>query len=149
MPDESLSGVDRDDWASSRSVSDPLAVGDTITFSKPVTDADVRSFAAASGDTNPLHLDADAAAETQFGERIAHGALGAGLIGAALARLPGTVVYLSQELAFTAPITIGDRPTARCELRAVLDGDRYRLATRVEVDGTPAIDGEAVVMIEP
>ncbi|ERG88425.1 MAG: acyl dehydratase [halophilic archaeon J07HX5] len=149
MPDESLSGVDRDDWESSRSVSDPLAVGDTVTFTKTITDADVRSFATASGDTNPLHLDADAAAKTQFGERIVHGALGTGLIGAALARFPGTVVYLSQELAFNAPITIGDRPTARCELRAVLDGDRYRLVTRVGVEDIPAIDGEAVVLIEP
>ncbi|MFJ2239303.1 SDR family NAD(P)-dependent oxidoreductase [Streptomyces sp. NPDC087859] len=40
-----------------------------------ITEEDIQRFAAASGDTNPLHTDADYAARTSFGRPIAHGAL--------------------------------------------------------------------------
>lgn len=145
---ENLTDADEESWESSRSVSEELTAGDVVTFTKTITDDDVRSFAAASGDTNPLHLDSTAAAETRFGERIVHGALLTGLIGAALARLPGTVVYLSQDLEFRAPVGIGDRPTARCELETSLGNGRYRLSTTVETGDETAVDGTATILIE-
>ncbi|WP_206326773.1 SDR family NAD(P)-dependent oxidoreductase [Streptomyces sp. S3(2020)] len=40
-----------------------------------ISEEDIRRFAAASGDANPLHTDADYAARTSFGRPIAHGAL--------------------------------------------------------------------------
>ncbi|MFI1720552.1 SDR family NAD(P)-dependent oxidoreductase [Streptomyces sp. NPDC020489] len=40
-----------------------------------ITEEDIRRFAAASGDANPLHTDAEYAARTSFGRPIAHGAL--------------------------------------------------------------------------
>lgn len=43
---------------------------------RTVTEADVVSFAATTGDYNPMHTDAVAAAGGRFGERVAHGALG-------------------------------------------------------------------------
>ena len=46
------------------------------------TSDDVQLFAAASGDCNPLHLDAEFCRQTSFGVRIVHGALVAiGLLG--------------------------------------------------------------------
>ena len=42
---------------------------------RTITAADVVAFAGVSGDFNPLHVDAVHAAATDFGERIAHGAL--------------------------------------------------------------------------
>ena len=80
------------------------------TFAKTVTDADIVLFAGISGDTNPVHLDAEAAAGTLFKERIAHGMLSAGFISAVLGtRLPGPgCIYLSQSLKFLAPVRIGD-----------------------------------------
>jgi acyl dehydratase len=42
---------------------------------RTVTDADISAFAGISGDFNPLHTDAVFAAQTTYGERIAHGAL--------------------------------------------------------------------------
>lgn len=125
-----------------------LSVGDTIHFSKILSDDDVQQFAAASGDTNPLHLDESAAAETRFGGRIVHGALVTGLISAALARLPGTVVYLSQDAEFRAPVRIGDRVTADVEAVEDLGGNRFRLRTQVLRDDDVVVDGEAVVLIE-
>jgi len=126
-----------------------LGVGDRVTFSKTLTDDDVTSFAAASGDTNPLHLDEEYAAETRFKSRIAHGTLVGGLISAALARLPGLVVYLSQDLEFHNPVRIGDRCTAECEIVEDLGNRQYRLTTTVfSSNGDTVIDGEAVVLID-
>ena len=52
-------------------------------------------FSAVSTDTNPVHLDAEAAAASMFGERIAHGMLSAGLISAVLGtKLPGAGQHL-------------------------------------------------------
>lgn len=127
---------------------DGLSVGDQVQFTKTLTDEDVARFAAASGDTNPIHLDDQWAEETRFEGRIVHGTLAAGLISAALARLPGGVVYLSQDLEFQAPVRIGDRITADVEVVEDLGGERYRLRTRVRKGDTTVIDGEAVILID-
>lgn len=126
-----------------------VAVGDVAEFTKTLSREDVERFATSTGDTNRLHLEDEYAAETRFGRRIAHGALAAGLVSAALARLPGLTVYLSQDLAFQAPVEIGSRVTASCEVVEDLGGDRYRLTTDVYTeDDTQAIEGEAVVLID-
>jgi len=152
-PDGSESSVayGRPDWRTERTLADPdaVTVGDTITFSKHLREADVRRFADASGDTNRLHLDESFAARGRFGEPIVHGVLVAGLVSAALARLPGAVVYLSQDLRFLAPVAVGSRATATCRVVESLGGDRYRLTTTVtDEDGTDAVDGEATVLVD-
>lgn len=120
-----------------------------MSFTKSLSDEDVREFAAASGDTNRLHLDDAYAAETRFGGRIVHGALLGGLISAALARLPGVVIYLSQELSFVKPVRVGDEPTATVEIVEALGGNRFRLAVEVvRDDGEQALEGTAVVLVE-
>ena len=45
---------------------DELAIGDGIEVSRLVTARDVELFAVVSGDHNPLHLDPEYAATTQF-----------------------------------------------------------------------------------
>jgi acyl dehydratase len=127
---------------------DRLGVGDRVEFTKRISDNDVKQFAAASGDTNPLHLDDEFASKTRFKGRIAHGTLVGGLISAALARLPGLTIYLSQDLEFHNPVRIGDRLTAEIEIVEDLGDDQYRLTTRVVDDGDVVIDGEAVVLID-
>jgi acyl dehydratase/CBS domain-containing protein len=124
-----------------------IDVGETSRFTKTLTEADVEAFAEASGDTNRLHLDDAYAAETRFGERIAHGTLVVGTISAALARLPGLTVYLSQDVSYLGPVPIGADVTAECEVVERIGEDRFRLTTTVErADGEVVIDGEAVVM---
>jgi 3-hydroxybutyryl-CoA dehydratase len=138
-------------WSMDRSVEtrDELGVGEYVEFTKPLTDADVHAFAQASGDTNRLHLDDEYAARSRFGDRIVHGTLVGGLISAALARLPGLTIYLSESLEFKGPAMIGSVLTARCEIVEDLGGDRYRLTANVtDADGNVLIDGEAVVLID-
>ncbi len=140
------------DWEFDRSVDDSaeISVGDSVTFEKTLTDEDVRAFAQVSGDTNRLHLDEEFAAKSRFGERIVHGTLVSGLISAALARLPGLTIYLSQDLEFRGPVGIGDRVSARVEIVEDLGNDQYRLETRIhdETADATVVDGEAVVLID-
>ena len=138
------------EWDAEGTASEPgaLTVGDSFEFSKTITEADVERFAAATGDTNPLHLDEDFAEETRFRGQIVHGTLAGGLISAALARVPGLVVYLSQDLEFHNPVRIDDRLTAECDVVEDFGNDQYRLNTRVLNNGEVTIDGEAVILID-
>ncbi len=149
--DDTLAGENQPEWdvELTERRRDALSVGDWVRFSKRLTDEDVRSFAKASGDTNRLHLDDEYAEKTRFGGRIAHGTLVSGLISAALARLPGLVIYLSQDVEFHNPVEIGDRVTADCEIIEDLGDYRYRLRTTVTTDdGSTVIDGEAVILLD-
>lgn len=127
---------------------DHLNVGDRVEFTKSISEQDVRAFAAASGDTNRLHLDEGYAEQTRFGRRIAHGTLVSGIISAALARLPGLTIYLSQDLSFHAPVDIGDRVTATCEIVGTFGEDKYELTTDVHTGDELVVEGEATVLID-
>jgi len=127
-----------------------IDVGDAVRFSKPIDEDEVDAFADASGDTNRLHLDDEYARGTRFGRRIVHGTLVAGVVSAALARLPGLVIYLSQEVSYLGPVDIGERVTAECEVVEEVGEGRYRLTTTVtDSDDDDVLDGEAVVLTDP
>jgi len=140
-----------DDWEfESYGTADGIDVGDHVRFTKTLSESDVERFAEVSGDTNRLHLDDEFARGSRFGRRIAHGTLVSGLISAALARLPGLTIYLSQELGYRGPVDIGERVTAHCEVVEQLESNRFRLSTAVDdSDGECVIEGEAVVISDP
>src|SRR5204862_3254349 len=91
-----------------------IAIGDTFTKSRTVTDELIRAFAELSGDHNPIHLDDEFAKKTRFGSRIAHGMLSGAFISAVLGAefKERKIVYLSQTMKFIAPVFIGDTVTA-------------------------------------
>jgi len=128
-----------------------IAVGDSASFAKTVSESDIYTFAGVTGDLNPAHIDEEYARGTMFKGRIAHGMLGAGFISAVLGtRLPGPgTIYLSQELRFKAPVRIGDTATATCKVTAKDDSKRRLTIETVVVnqDGKVIIDGAAVVML--
>jgi len=129
---------------------DRIEVGDVVKFTKTLSKGDVEAFAEAGGDTNRLHLDTEYAEGSRFGRPIAHGTLVGGVISAALARLPGLIVYLSQDMSYLGPVDIGEEVTAVCEVVEALGRERYRLTTTVvDGDGEEVIDGEAVVIADP
>ena len=126
-----------------------IKVGDEASFAKTITEADVVNYAGLSGDFNPVHIDAEYAAQSMFKERISHGMLVAGLISAVLGTLlPGpNSIYLGQELTFTAPVKFGDTVTAHVSVTEKRDDKRIiKLRTWVTNQrGETVIDGGAVV----
>ncbi len=128
---------------------DEIEVGMARSLTRTITDAEIESFADASGDRNPLHFCDDHAAETVFKGRIAHGILTASLISAVIGeRLPGHgAVYLSQTLRFRAPVRPGDEVDVTCTVRAVeSEKSRITLDCTCRVGDTVVLDGEATVL---
>ena len=125
--------------------------GDTASLSKTIGDDDIRAFADASGDHNPLHLDEEFAKQTRFGRRIAHGMLSASLISAVIANeLPGEgSIYLGQTLKFMAPVFLDDTVTARVTVSEVReDKPILKLETVcTNQHDEVVIKGEATVLI--
>jgi acyl dehydratase len=107
------------DWAF-----EDFAVGrQVVTPGRTVTEADVVAFAGLTGDYHPLHTDAQFAAGTQFGERIAHGLLGLGLAAGLLARVgvvsPNILALLGvDDWRFLEPVRLGETVRARATVRA-------------------------------
>lgn len=150
VPGHNETSYERADWDFEDDGDRPSEVeqGETFRFEKQMADEDVTAFAEVSGDTNRLHLEDGFAAETRFGHRIVHGLLVAGTISAAIARLPGTAVYLSQSLSFLQPVAVGETVTAEITASEQLGDDRWRLTTVVRSeDDEVVIDGEATVLL--
>ena len=128
------------------------------TPSRTVTETDLVTFTGVSGDFNPLHTDAVFAADSIYGERIAHGALVLALATGLRQRVglfDGTAMGLLEirRWRFRAPVLIGD--TIRVvnevtELRETSKPDRGVMVQRVEVvkqDDTVAAEGELVILL--
>ncbi|ANT62639.1 acyl dehydratase [Salipiger sp. CCB-MM3] len=92
---------------------DELEVGDRVTVSKTVTEADGAMYIAATGDFGPVHVDEGYASTTRFGERLAPGILVAGICTSVLtAELVGTVgVSIRDSFWFTGAVRYGDTIT--------------------------------------
>ncbi|MQA14288.1 MAG: dehydratase [Pseudonocardiaceae bacterium] len=93
-----------------------------VSPARTVTEADIVSFAAWTGDYNPVHTDAEFAGASRFGDRIAHGLLGVSLCLGLISRtgaFEGSAVALLgiDDWRFRAPVKIGD--TVRCGVRIV------------------------------
>lgn len=126
-----------------------ITLGMTASRTRTITAQEVALFAQATGDENPLHLDAAYAAATPFGRPIAHGILVAGLISAVLANdLPGPgALYASQTLRFPAPVFVGETVTATVEVIKVRSRTVTLSTICTKEDGTRVLEGEAVVFL--
>jgi len=90
---------------------DDLASGDAfVTRGRTVTEADVVGFSALTGDWHPQHADAIWAADSAFGERIAHGMLVISFAVGLVPFDPERVVALRRitDLVFKRPVRLGD-----------------------------------------
>lgn len=126
-----------------------INVGDTASFQKTISEADVYMYAGVTGDMNPAHINHEAMKDTKFGGRIVHGMLSAGLVSAVLGmQLPGPgTIYLSQQLSFKAPVKMGETIKAVAEVVEKLEKGRVRLKTTCyNQDGVEVLDGEALVI---
>jgi acyl dehydratase len=120
---------------------------------RAISERDIELFTELTGDRNPLHYDAEAAAASRFGGIIVQGGVTSGLLNAVVAEeLPGPgTVFLHVDWDFKAPVKPGDEITAEVEvLEAREDKPLTKLRTTiVNQDGTVVLDGSALVWTEP
>ena len=135
----------------------PCRPGAVFDLSRTFSAADVRSFAAVSGDANPLHREGNVAAESRFEQPVVHGMLIASLFSAIIGNaFPGSI-YLSQTLRFVAPVPVGSTVTARVTVLKIkkLNGATVAsmstaVALRAADAGgreTPVLEGQALCQL--
>lgn len=92
-------------------LADELRTGMQVSYERDISEEDVLAFAGLSGDFNPLHVDQNYAAATNYQGRIVHGAFQVGLASAVLGmHLPGQNVLLgSINSRFPAPLYFPSR----------------------------------------
>lgn len=126
-----------------------LQVGDTYHASQFISDEDVRAYADLSGDDNPIHLDPEYAAQTQFKQPIAHGALLLGYISKVLGRdYPGHgSVAVSLSAKFLRPVPVNSEVTFEVKIAEKIEARKHvRAKVYGYVGGKLAVGGEAVVI---
>jgi len=127
-----------------------LTIGQQASMSKTISEHDVYTYAGITGDFNPVHINAEFAKNSMFGERIAHGMISAGLISAVIGTsLPGAnTIYMGQDLSFRAPVKFGDTITATVEVVEKIEGkNRIILKTTVtNQTGKVVTEGKATVL---
>lgn len=127
------------------------------TATRTIVEDDLISFGRVSGDNHPIHIDADYAATTEFGQRIAHGPFGIAMAIGLFGTLPQfrdtAIVMMSiDNWRFAAPMFIGD--TLHLELtigekrmtrsgRGVV-GRHFKL---VRADGSTPQEGESPMVV--
>ena len=84
-----------------------------ISAGRTVSESDIITFAGLSGDFNQIHTDAVYAAQTPFGQRVAHGLLGLSIASGLVVQtgmMEGTILAFREinEWKFIQPIHIGD-----------------------------------------
>lgn len=101
--------------------------GDKASFSKTISESDIYQFAGITGDFNPMHVNDVYAANSRFGQRIAHGMLTSSFICTVLGtQLPGLgTIHTKQYLEFKAPVFIGDTVTVELTVESLFNNDRY------------------------
>src|SRR6476620_8490536 len=130
-----------------------MQVGDRARRSRSITQRDIELFTELTGDRNPLHYDAVAAAGSGFGGIIVQGGVTSGLLNAVVAEdLPGPgSVFLHVDWSFRAPVRPDDEITAEVVVTAVRDDKPVtNLSTVItNQDGVVVLEGTAVVWRDP
>jgi len=105
-----------------------MALGETLTSSYRITRDDLRDYAVASGDHNPIHLDPQAAMDANLPDTIAHGML---VMGLALSSVGGTGIVRECKARWSRPVVVpaeGTEITVDATVTAVTnEGTRLRI----------------------
>ena len=129
---------------------DEIYIGQKASFTKTISEHDVYTFAGICCDFNPLHVNAEYAKNTRFGERIAHGMLTASLYSTIIGMcIPGAdAIFLGQSCRFVKPVRIGDTVTINAEVVNIKKEKRIVTLkmTIVNQRGEIVIEGDATAM---
>lgn len=123
------------------------------TIVRTITQAQVEAYASAAGDYNPIHLDAEFAAKTPFGRRIAHGMLTLAIVSEML-----TSAYPERwasggrlKVRFRGPVFPGETVHVSGEVTRVREVDSahvVEIAIGVrKTDGSDVITGQAFIPV--
>lgn len=119
-----------------------IKVGESVEFSKTISETDLALFCGITGDFDPIHVNEVYARKTMFGRRIAHGGLVMGLLSTTASMMsrrsiergtrgiPVSIGY--DKIRFIAPVFINDTLTARYTIE-VIDLQNNRSRSKVEV----------------
>ncbi|THB64833.1 MAG: MaoC family dehydratase [Spirochaetaceae bacterium] len=129
---------------------DEINIGDTASFWKTITEADIYQFTGIIGNFNPTHVNKDFAAKTKNGQRTVPQMLVAGLVSKILGtQYPGNgTVHVAQDLTFHKPVFINDTVQASLEVTKI-DGKKKRVwldLTCTNQHGELVVSGESEVM---
>lgn len=114
-------------------------IGQRITTAgRTIAESDVMLFAGLSGDFNQIHTDADFSASAPFGQRVAHGLLGASIASGLVMRtgvLEGTAIAFREinNWKFINPVFLGDTIYVETEV--------------IQTKAMPRIGGGSVVIV--
>ena len=113
----------------------PVSIGDGATFTKTVGESDIYGFAGITGDFAAPHVNEAFMQKSQYGTRVAHGALLVGFMSTASALVATRIIEARDDLTpmsigydrvrFTEAVKIGDTVTVKYEIKA-LEPDRNR-----------------------
>lgn len=119
-----------------------LTIGESVRFSKTITETDLAMFCAISGDFDPIHVDETYARSSVFGQRIAHGILSMAMLSTVAAKISqrakergGTATSVSMgydKIRFLKPVFLGDTLTANYKIER-FDLAKSRSISRVEI----------------
>lgn len=130
-----------------------IALGETASFTKTITETDVYLFAGIIGDLNPVHVNEEYAKQSRFGRRIVHGALTSSLVSTVLGTmLPGLgTILLETNQRFKRPVYFGDTITATVEAVEKWEDKNIVVfkCTWTNQQGVVVTEGEAKVMPPP
>ncbi len=128
-----------------------LQTGDEFRHKYSYTQDDVDTYARVSGDTNPLHIDAEAGKASMFGRNIIHGFLGASVftkIFGALWYADGHV-YMSQNIKWLKPMFVNTEYEAVIKVKEIVKEKNrilYECAVYDAATREQTIAGEALLL---
>lgn len=128
-----------------------LKIGNEFRHKFSYTQQDVDDYARVSGDTNPLHIDAQAGKDSMFGRNIIHGFLGASVF----TKIFGSLwyadghIYMSQSIKWLKPMFTGQEYEAVVKVKEIFP-DKNRIIYECNVydaaSGDQTIAAEAMLM---
>ena len=128
---------------------DTVEVGATVAQRAfpPFTREDLRRYAEASGDLNPLHLDPEFARQAGFDDVIVHGMLGMALLGRLVTEsFPNYRLKLFQAR-FRKVVPIGEPIRCTARLESWREGMALLTLAAADAAGVALIEGTATIAV--